>query len=69
MPTTAASHPTRFSPTAILAAAFGMGLSVVIAVVVLALRQPSIGLSFVPSANGESVLVQGPELEERQGRC
>ncbi|MFC7337924.1 ATP-binding protein, partial [Haloferula chungangensis] len=48
------------------AAAFGMGLSVVIAVVVLALRQPSIGLSFVPSANGESVLVQSPELEERE---
>ena len=50
----------RIAPMGILAAAAGVGIAVVITVVVLALRQPSPGVVFLPSADGKGILAEIP---------
>ena len=46
----------RIAPLGFLAVAAGIGIAVVVTIVLLALRQPSIGVSLMPGPDGETVL-------------
>ncbi len=50
---------TRIAPLGILAAAFGVGMAVVVTVIVLALGQPEVGVSFSISPDGGRVVMDG----------
>ncbi len=59
-PTSPQNSGTRVAPLGILAAAFGIGIAFILAVVLLALDQPSPGVSFSVSSDGKQVLVTTP---------
>ena len=53
---TQSTSETRIAPLGILALAFGVGVAVILAVVLLAARQPALDVTFSLSPDGKAVL-------------